>query len=69
MKKKQKRNRAKYESMTLCPDSDFGQAVLHEAIQDGWEPIMSWVEYVDGQPYSNHIALRRKRAQTAKRTS
>ena len=59
-KKRQARSRAMYESMTLCPDGDVGQAALHEAIQDGWEPIISWVEYIEGQPYSSHIALRLK---------
>lgn len=44
----------KYESMIICPDTDAGYQALHEAVQDGWEPLLHWAE--DG---SNHIILRR----------
>jgi hypothetical protein len=50
----------KYRSMTLCPDSEPGHKALHIAIQEGWEPLVSWIEIVDGQPHSSHIALRLK---------
>ena len=44
-----------YESMFLCPYGQPGELALHEAIQDGWEPVISW-RCEDG---IQHIALRR----------
>ena len=47
--------RIEYESMLLCPWGQNGELALHEAIQDGWEPLLSWRCEEDIQ----HIALRR----------
>ena len=44
-----------YESMLLCPWGQHGELALHEAIQDGWEPLVAWRCEKDIQ----HIALRR----------
>lgn len=44
----------KYESMILCPDSTAGYFALHEAVQDGWEPLLRWAN-----DDVNHILLRR----------
>ena len=45
-----------YESMLLCPWGQNGELALHEAIQDGWEPLVVWRCEEDIQ----HIALRRE---------
>ena len=45
-----------YESMLLCPWGEVGEIALHEAIQDGWEPLVSWRCEED----IHHIALRRE---------
>ena len=45
-----------YESMLLCPWGQAGELAFHEAIQDGWEPLLSWWCEKDIQ----HIALRRE---------
>ena len=47
--------RIEYEAMLLCPWCEQGELALHEAIQDGWEPLLSWRCEEDIQ----HIALRR----------
>ncbi len=44
-----------YESMLLCPYGSAGEMALHEAIQEGWEPLVSWI----CEEGSQHIALRR----------
>ena len=44
-----------YDSMLLCPWGQAGELALHEAIQDGWEPLVSWA----CEEGIQHIALRR----------
>ena len=44
-----------YDSMMLCPWGKQGEIALHEAIQEGWEPLVSWWCEENIQ----HIALRR----------
>ena len=57
MKAAKKRRRMEYESMILCPDTAAGYQALHEAVQDGWEPIFHWATGVTS--VINHIVLRR----------
>jgi hypothetical protein len=44
-----------YDSMLLCPWGEQGEIALHEAIQDGWEPLIAFLCEENIQ----HIALRR----------
>ena len=50
----------KYQCVILCPDSDAGYTALHEHVQDGWQPIISYTEHSGGGYISNHIVFRKK---------
>jgi len=44
-----------WDSMLLCPYGEVGESALHEAIQDGWEPLLAFRCESEFQ----HIVLRR----------
>lgn len=58
---KRKGFKQKYDSLVLCPDTEEGYMALHDAIQDGWEPLFHWAEQRATTSPINHIALRRAR--------
>ena len=56
----------KYQCVILCPDSDAGYKALHEYVQDGWEPMISYTEHLGSQVFNNIVFRKKVKARKPK---